>query len=154
MPFGGYNWRLEMVCLKQCATLWALLLGLDAPRQRLPIIDKVPHLGLVPYAGSDSRPWYLSSPSALSLSHCSRTLYLISHVGGICRWGRPIQPPEISENHSVSSYYFTVDICVFAVRIKVQLKVLTLQWWIDTKKIKSVGLTFCWRHNKMSGGFN
>lgn len=87
MPFGGCNWWVEMDCLKQRATPWALLVGLDAPRQRLPIIDKVPCLGLVPYAGSDSRPWYLSSSSALSLSHCSRTLYLISHVRGICRWG-------------------------------------------------------------------
>lgn len=79
----GWKWTVWI----RMPPLWALLVGLDAPRQRLPIIDKVPRLGLVPYAGSDSRPWYLSSSSALSLSHCSRTLYLICHVRGICRWG-------------------------------------------------------------------
>lgn len=83
---GGWKWTVW----SSVPPLWASLVGLDAPRQRLPIIDKVPCLGLVPYARSDSRPWYLSSSSALSLSHCSRTLYLISHVGGICRWGLPI----------------------------------------------------------------
>lgn len=83
---SGWKWTVW----SSVPPLWAPLVGLDAPRQRLPIIDKVPCLCLVPYACSDSRPWYLSSSSALSLSHCSRTLYLISHVGGICRWGLPI----------------------------------------------------------------